>query len=239
MNNNPFKILDWDSGFFGFKIAKISAFEHYDNLLEIISDLKKENVKLIYLIADPTDTDRNIEISRTGAQLVDEKITYRINTCSAKYIQNRFIEKYAESQPNEKLIDIALQTSMYSRYRIDKRFGNEACNKLYETWICNAINASFDDCLYVYKEQSNILGLITLKTLNANLGSIGLIGVDNNSRGKKIGYQLIQKAIGHFSESNIFRISVATQKANTLACRFYEKNGFEIFNVQNFYHLWL
>lgn len=38
---------------------------------------------------------------------------------------------------------------------------------------------------------------------------------------------------------NVSVIYFVTQKANKLACKFYEKNEFTIKSVENIYHIWI
>ena len=82
-------------------------------------------------------------------------------------------------------------------------------------------------------------GLIYLKDINDKIGSISLIGVDEGYRGEQIGTKLIDQSVLYFSKLGKKEVQVVTQKANILACNFYTKNGFEIMDTVNVYHLWV
>ncbi len=82
-------------------------------------------------------------------------------------------------------------------------------------------------------------GLIYLKDINHKTGSISLIGVDQGYRGEQIGTKLIEKATSYFSKLGKKEVQVVTQKANVLACNFYTKNGFQMIDTVNVYHLWI
>lgn len=71
------------------------------------------------------------------------------------------------------------------------------------------------------------------------IGNLSLIGVDQSVRGQNKGSKLVNATFYHYSQKNIFDNEVVTQKANHLACKFYEKNGFGIKNIVNIYHIWL
>jgi dTDP-4-amino-4,6-dideoxy-D-galactose acyltransferase len=75
--------------------------------------------------------------------------------------------------------------------------------------------------------------------LHENSGSIGLIAVDENQRGKAIGKKLIGAGLQYFYDHKITSVDVVTQKSNYLACRFYESCGFKIKSIVNIYHLWI
>jgi len=236
---NKYEILSWDSDFFGFKIAKITRFENCTELAMLVQNMAKVNVRVAYVYIDQNDMQKNICLINKNAFHADEKTTYLINTEGK--IPNTATESIVEfknEHVGEKLIDLALQTSKYSRFRTDKNFGGEACDRLYKEWIIKSSSGNFDDKVFVFKNDKNIQGFITLKTLN-DTGSIGLIGVDSTSRGNNIGSQLINKAISYFQDNGIFKIEVVTQKANIPACRFYERNGFTISSITNIYHLWI
>lgn len=236
--NKGFEILEWDTQFFGVKVAKLNVFIGADELDGIVADLKANDVKVAYCSVEPNDTRMNMALSAKGAILADEKVTYTIDTNLIDPVVSNAVVEYDDAEVNNELVSIAQQSGEFSRFRIDKNFDDDACNRLYRQWIINAVSKKFDSILYVYKSNLKILGLVSLKNLS-NSGSISLIGVDHNARGKNIGTELIGKAIKHYQEKGVFKLDVVTQKANWLACRFYEKNGFSISNVKNIYHLWL
>jgi len=236
--SNSFEMLEWDSNFFGINVARLSETFCPNDLTKIVKELKRNQVEVFYGFVNPCDYNRNQALLQKGAVLVDEKVSYCIDArnCTQKPIANVF--PYSNRELDPALTKIAQQAGEFSRFRIDKKFGVNACNRLYEQWIENAVNGKFDNHVFVFEQDNEILGLITLKDLSDS-GSIGLIGVDERARGKQVGASLLNKAISHYGDEGVFSIKVVTQKANHLACRFYEKNGFEVCNVTNVYHVWI
>jgi len=235
-----FQQLEWDSNFFGFEVAKynndISSQADFE---DVCCSLKANNVKLCYLFVDP-DSQMDKILKKNQVFLADEKITYFKNINSKiNVIIDKNIQLNAESKVSEKMLDIAIQTSEYSRFRIDKKLPENAFKELYFKWIQNAVNDKESGELFVYKDNNVLKGLIYLKEINEKNGSISLIGVDQGYRGEQIGSKLIQKSEEYFKTINKNELQVVTQKANKLACRFYEKNGFKVRNITNVYHLWL
>lgn len=236
--NPEYEILDWDTNFFGIKVARGLNFIGNDGLAELIERLRGEGVRVAYFMADPLDVLKNDALHAAGAILVDEKVTYTINTQGMTPPHCNSIVEYKGDGNDKNLLRIACQAGEFSRFRVDKNFGDEACDRLYKQWIRNDASIESKSYLYVYRLEDSIIGLITVKAFDG-VGSIGLIGVSSMHRGKNVGKALIDKAVTHFQQREIFNIDVVTQKANLPACGFYQKNGFGVKNVINFYHLWL
>lgn len=235
---NKFEILQWDSNFFGFKVAKINDFDSVNEFNLVREELQKEQVKLAYVFCEPNSKSDQI-LKSSDVFLADEKVTFSRFIEVSKDNSNASIEEYIEGIVNDKMLDIAIQTSEYSRFRVDVNFKNEEFKKLYYQWIKNAVEDRNTGKLFVYQENTVLKGLIYLKEINDKIGNISLIGVDEGYRGEQIGTKLIEKATSYFSKLGKKEVQVVTQKANVLACNFYTKNGFQIIDTVNVYHLWL
>ncbi len=234
-----FEKLEWDSNFLKFNVAKVSLKITDVDINEIIEKAKKQKIKLIYFFINPDNKYFIKKIINEKGLLVDEKITFSQSILNDEitFIDSN-IELYKDNKITKELIDIAIQTAEFSRFRVDKNFDEDLYKKMYTIWIENSIYKKMANTIYVYKIKNKINGLITLKD-KKHTGTISLIGVNNTERGKNIGSKMIKTAIIYYKNKNIKEIEVVTQKANKLACKFYEKNNFSIKSVQNIYHLWL
>lgn len=232
-----YEIIQWDSEFFGFKIARIDNFTTQQDFEQLLKQLKLQHIRLVYSIANPDNQPAN-QIFSQYANLVDQKTTYYQKIEPKQYQLDPNIEKYNKSKVDPQLIDLAFQSGEYSRFKIDPKLPKGSFEKLYTKWIENSVKHQFDDEIYVYKTDNKIVGLLTLKNKN-NIGTISLIGVDQRARGQNIGTKLINATFFHYSKIGIFDIEVVTQKQNQFACKFYEKNNFKIKKIENIYHLWL
>jgi len=236
---NNFEILEWDSVFFGFKVAKINTFTSKEVYQAIIKELKQQDVKLVYCFAKPFSFEDNV-LKENVALLVDEKVTYaRIINEDQFDAPEVNIHVYSEGVVSDKMLDIALQTSEHSRFRVDTNFQNEEFKKLYYQWIKNAVENCKDGELFTYEEGATLKGLIYLKEVSDKIGSISLIGVDQGYRGEQIGTKLINQSLSYFKRKKKNEIQVVTQKQNVLACNFYEKNYFKLIDTVNVYHIWI
>jgi len=237
---NSLEILEWDSSFFGYPVAKITAQAiTADKLASIVAEAKKSGTRLIYLFTDPADTVSTQAAKSIDAKLVDQKITFHtyINNKEAATV-DAHIEEFEGDHPTAQLVNLSLQSGLYSRYKVDPEFKNNEFERLYLAWIENSVNKKIADHIFVYMEDGKELGFVTLKA-RSNNAQIGLIAVDESSRGKAIGKKLIAAVINKLQNKNIPELDVATQIDNADACNFYEKVGFKGLKTENIYHIWL
>jgi dTDP-4-amino-4,6-dideoxy-D-galactose acyltransferase len=239
---NGFKILDWDSKFFGYKIASIKPSElKLSELKKIVNELKPLGVKLVYCFVSPEDEKSNTHLRKFCGLPVDEKITFSTRISGTEiYMGSSFIKPYDLNYASEKLKSIALQSGIYSRFKIDPKFKNNEYEKLYTEWIERSIRREIAVEVLVYREDEDRdeKGMITLG-LEENTGSIGLLAVDSEERGKSIGKKLVQSAFIYFREKRVNIVEVVTQAHNKGACGFYRSMGFEVKSIVNIYHLWI
>lgn len=236
-----FLILNWDSNFFGYKIAKIVASnQNQDELKILLTKLYNSHIKLVYWFVDPNDKTSNEAAKKNGGFLADEKITYKISLSNynSRKPDNQYLNSYFKKPLNKNVLSLALQSGFYSRYRKDKKFVHDEFIRLYTTWIERSLNGEIAKDVIVYLDNESEKGLVTLEVKD-NYGNIGLLAVDKKYRGKSIGRQLISAALIKFRAYRINKVKVTTQKKNIAACKFYEKIGFVKESVQNIYHFWL
>lgn len=235
-----YKILNWDSQFFGYKIASIQAKNlKLEDLEEIMTRLRDQNVKLAYCFADPADELSNSSFESFSGLLVDKKVTFFKKISETDSFEgSQFIKPFNRDYASDKLKSIALQSGIYSRFNVDPNFTNREFEKLYLEWINKSIQKEIAREVLVYYENNDEKGLITLG-FKDNSGSIGLLAVDEKERGKSIGKKLVQSALLYFKEKNANIVEVVTQIENKGACSFYESLGFEVKSCVNIYHLWI
>ncbi len=237
---NIYKILEWDSLFFGYNIASIQALNlQSDDLNKIIKELREQNIKLVYCNTNPDDEISNSSFKGASGLLVDKKVTFSIKISETdNFTGSTLIRPYKLNYTSEKLKSLALQSGIYSRFKIDPNFHNAEYEKLYIEWIEKSVQGNIADEVLVYSENEDEKGLITLG-FKGNSGSIGLLAVDENERGKSIGRKLVWSALACFREKKVNIVEVVTQNDNEGACGFYKSMGFEVKSIVNIYHLWI
>ena len=80
--------------------------------------------------------------------------------------------------------------------------------------------------------MNKLAGFVTCKILNREQSQIGLIGVDKEYQGKKIGTLLVQFLENYLIDMNINILKVITEGSNISAQNFYIKNGFFVRDVK-------
>jgi dTDP-4-amino-4,6-dideoxy-D-galactose acyltransferase len=145
-------------------------------------------------------------------------------------------ESYSENYPNKKLIDLAIESGIYSRFNVDPKIGRKKFEELYTRWIIKSVSKEIADDVLVYKIGGEIAGFVTVGQKNGR-ADIGIIAVDKSYRGKGIGKTLMKTA-ENFYFDKLKLIQVVTQGHNLPAIKLYEGCEFKIEKVEFLYHLW-
>jgi dTDP-4-amino-4,6-dideoxy-D-galactose acyltransferase len=234
--------LEWDSDFFGFNVARIESLDIDDRgLASVLRELKSRNYRMVYW-SIPSEQQETAGMARAfGGFLADEKVTFVKELAGRDLVLPRssyVTVPYPDSEPNAALINLALQSGEYSRFRLDPLFPDELFEKLYTCWITRSVRKEIAWMVLVVKDTTDILGLITLGTKDSR-GDIGLVAVSEHARGKGIGRLLVADADSCFAEQGFTVSQVVTQRVNTGACKLYESCGYHIEKIENIFHFWL
>ena len=233
---NMLQPLEWDSDFFGKKIARIDALELIKNAVQINMQIKESSFDLVYCFAGQNEGSvEDIVNVIDNATWVDGKVTYLKEVKMHGDIDSTFIGSANEMENG--LFDLAIQTGVYSRFHTDKRFEPDQYVNLYKKWIENSVNRSIADEVAVWRENELLEGMITIGEKSGR-ADIGLVGVDQRARGKGIATQLLRFAENFAHNKGFKEIQVVTQQQNEPACRLYEKYGFELESLVNIFHIW-
>lgn len=227
------EFLDWDSVFFGLRIAKatVSSQEELDDLKDNIKALK-ENYDLIYLFA-------NCDLVKQSSNviLVDKKVVYTTNILGPYTFDTHIIE-YDKSFVSEDLLNLALGSGVYSRFRKDSNFPANAYERLYTRWIEQSVNHQVATEVFCFMIEGSPKGLLTINRKDATC-DIGLVATSPSYQRQGIGYKLLVHA-KHFVYLKGYNIlNVVTQFDNKAACHLYEKAGFTVKSSTDIFHWWL
>lgn len=240
--NNHLEMIDWDSEFFGFKVARIiSTTNNISDITSHIELAKKNNVKLVYYVSNNRlDAGKLNDLKINPASMVDQKTTFTIDlTKTEQHIKfSEEVTAYCEGMNLNDMRSLSIQSGKYSRYAIDQQFPQELFTKLYTEWIDASIQKRIAKEVLVIQKGGNVSGMITLGEKNS-IGDIGLLAVDEASRGHGYGKKLVLSALAWFKDANYKKAQVVTQHANTAACNLYKGCGFSLDKTEYYYHLWL
>jgi dTDP-4-amino-4,6-dideoxy-D-galactose acyltransferase len=135
------------------------------------------------------------------------------------------IVEYQRDKPTTELLDIAILSGQFSRFRIDPSLPIGSFERLYESWIAKTLESRPRDAIYTYQTDGRIAGLITVEWRSENC-TIGLLAVLEKYQRRGIATKLIRHVRDVCMAKEVDSIEVKTQLSNTSARCLYLKNSF-------------
>lgn len=238
-----YSFLDWDSNFFGFKIAIIHREDlNKTRLAGLLATLKSKGVRLVYWPAENKNDLSVDDLKNLNGLLVDQKITFKIRLDTFFLPPEKYdeIERYMPSIPFTNLDSLAKQCGQFSRFAVDPNIPQDKFIELYKLWIKKSLTGEMANEVLIIRRNTFIQGLIALKAdESSGCGKITLLVVDKEIRNQSLGKQLVQAGLNWFQKLNLKFARVTTQEANVVACRLYDKCGFFKEKTVKFYHFWV
>jgi dTDP-4-amino-4,6-dideoxy-D-galactose acyltransferase len=239
--DDPCDLLEWDSGFFGLRIARIAG-GHLDEAAaeRVLSWCEAHAVDCVYFLAVSDDAVTSRTAEDRGFRLVDIRVSLGRSLprdAAAGPALPTSIRPFEAADLIE-LRAFARKNHRDSRFYFDPGFPEALCDALYETWIEKSCNG-YADAVLVAEHDGRPAGYITCDLTAVGEGQIGLVGVGPEHRGRGIGRELVDGALGWFEARHASRVRVVTQARNVGAQRLYHRCGFLVESVELWYHHWL
>lgn len=235
--------LDWDSEFFGFGVGRlIGSIVSTTALAHALQDAAERGLRLVYGQCGHAEVASHQLCLELGGRFVDAKRTYSLSLADAQ-LTSTVPALRADDSPcsRRQLRSLAWQSAEFSRYRVDPDMPRGSWQRMYSAWIQNSLNGKLADAVLVEREAENeggrIVGMITVSHCG-EVGTIGLLGVDERWRGRGIGRRLLQAAASQCRTSGCTQLVVVTQGDNAPACRAYESAGYSLADEQHIFHFW-
>ncbi len=233
---NCFKMLDWDSDFFGFPVAQLLLPQ--SDIKNCLDEMRVAGIKLAYC-SGKFDEEGIAAMVALGGKYVDQKTIFHSSLSEPITIPaDPRIVSYKSEKPDKRLIQLAIEAGIFSRFNTDKQIGKEKFEELYTRWISQSVSRTIAKEVLVCIDNGMVQGMITLGEKNGS-GNIGLIAVDSQMRGSGIGVALVNEAKRWFLKNGYTDATVVTQGFNKPACRLYEKCGFTVYSSEAYFHFWL
>ncbi|GAB3852554.1 hypothetical protein GCM10028822_20410 [Hymenobacter terrigena] len=233
------QLLDWDSRFFGFGVARILCeTPTADEVRTALAMCRAAGTRLVYWHVPYHDLAAHQLAEQHNAWLADRKVTFAmvLGAVEAAPLDADIVPITVLTPQLESL---AWQSGEYSRFALDKRLPADAFRKLYSQWLRNSLNGNIARAVFTLTNTAGKeLGLLTLGEKNGR-ADIGLLAVDEQARGQRVGKRLVAEARRWAIGAGYTELQVVTQRANVVACDFYESCGFAIGHEEHLYHLWL
>ena len=233
--------LDWDSEFFGRRIARVTASRVTDkSIADIDAWCSAHRIECLYLLADSTDRPTTRLVQENGFRFVDVRVTLDVRStkdCVPGGTAAGVAVRRATEADIDALKAIARRNHRDTRFYYDGNFPVQRCDELYERWIEKSCRGWAENVLVAAK-QGEIEGYISCHVRTAGIGQIGLVGVAEKGQGRGVGTELIANGLHWFSEQGMEVVSVVTQGRNVSAQRLYQKCGFATRSVELWFHRW-
>lgn len=231
--------LPWDSQFFGLPVARlVTTGLDAAAIADLLTAAQTQHFRLLYWLAEPTDTVTAAAAAAAGARLLDRKATF-VQPLAGATSETPDPQVHQATTVTPALLALARQSGAHSRFRLDAQLPPGAFGQLYDSWLRNSIGGELARLVLTTRAADGAeTGLLTLG-LKDGRADIGLLAVDAAARGQGLGRRLVGEARRHARRWGCREWQVVTQLSNEGACRFYEQCGFRLARIEHVYHLWL
>ncbi len=232
-----YKILEWDSDFFGYKVAKISKnFINEKNYVGFLQTLKDSGVKFAQYTSE---VELSTELSLNPFYLIKLVVSRVpiIKKMENIYSFHENIELYNKDYPEKELIELAQLAGSQGRFGNDENIPAEKYYELFKNWIINSVNKTLATDVLVYRIDGKIIGFITIK-VDGEKGSAPLLAVNRDYEGIGISFALMRAAETQLVKHGCTSVMSGTQDLNQKALKVFQRYGFKFQKTEYIYHLW-
>ncbi len=230
----PATILDWDSEFWGFPVARVEG-ERVDAAAarRAAAWCDANGVRCAFVLAAADDAASAAALEAADFRAVDTRITLerrpgpgdrRPGPSPALAI------RAATEFDREALEALGAQAHTDARFFFDTRFPAARAADLYRAWATRGLTEPERE-LFVAETGGEVVGYLQLTDSPA----IDLIAVAERARGQGVGSALVAAAV---ERSGDRALRVVTQARNVQAMRLYESAGFRQVRAEVWYHRW-
>jgi len=233
------RVLDWDSAFFGRRIARIDARALVANAEEVSGWCQRSGVECACLLVDAADEAGIVAAHEQQFRLVDLRLTLvRPLPPPAAASSSRHDVHIRPVVPSDldALRAIARISHRDTRFYVDAHFDRTRCDDLYDLWITKSCQG-WADAVFVADIGGTVAGYVTCHR-RADGGEIGLVGVDPSVRRVGAAVAMTDAALRWFESVGFGQVRVVTQGRNAPALGLYQKAGFAVQSIEFSYHKW-
>ena len=242
MSDEPLgQILDWDSAFFGCRVARATITRLDEpSLAALLRWCEAEAIEWLYFLADPGHRETPRLAREAGFDFVDLRLelirALDANIEAAPPLTRTLRPATPSDLPA--LRRLAAEAHRDTRYYFDLHLGEQRAQALYVRWIERSVLEAFTDIVLVADWQGQAVGYITGKMQPGQIGLIGLLAVGAGARGRGVGSALVQASLAWFAQQGAKQVTVVTQGRNVSAQRLYQRQGFVTQSAELWYHKW-
>jgi dTDP-4-amino-4,6-dideoxy-D-galactose acyltransferase len=240
MTQQPCQLLPWDSGFWGFRIARVVGNTLTPESIPLIDKFcRRKGVRCLYFLATIEEPTTTPIAEEHGFHYVDTRITleHRLPVPHDSNANAKIRLSKLDDIPI--LMTIAGNSHAASRFFFDLNFPRHLCAQLYQTWVKVSCEGTYAQAVFVAEVHGVPAAYLTCHVDKAPAaGRIGLLGVGEQAQRQGLGRSLVHGALEWFSNQGLTLSTVVTQGRNLGAQRLYQRCGYITQSVQLWYHKW-
>ncbi len=241
---SPCQLLEWDTGFFGYRIARVQGSRLTPGLLEQIVGWSEQNaVQCLYFQADSDDPQTVFLAETHGFNLVEVRLTFERNLKdwqpeTRPKATEEVIIRSGRPEDIPAVQEIAQNSYVDSRFYFDRHFLEQDWQRYYQTWTKKSFSGGAEMVL-VAEKDGEVLGYITGVLVNQGKEcQYELTGVRESARRFGVGQELFRSGMDWCVERGIPYIWVMTQGRNVTTQRMIQRHGFLTRACHLYYHKW-
>lgn len=232
------RILEWDTEFFGRRIATLRpGILTASGLSHVVEWCRAQRVDCLYALSDSSDAGGLRVLEDAGARVVDVRMTFDRSLRDAP-VPASGAARVSREEDIPALRELAAVSHKNSRFWADEHFPRSRCAELYATWIEKSCRG-WADRVFVADLDGRPAGYLSCHVREGGCGEIGIVAVAPFAQSRGLGGALLDSGLFWFAENGCERVTVVTQGRNAGAQRLYQSRGFLTANVQVWHHLWL
>jgi ribosomal protein S18 acetylase RimI-like enzyme len=243
VSDAPCRVLDWDSAFFGCRVAQVEGGRlDAARCAAVLDWCRRSRVDWLYFLADANDAPTVRAAEGAGFDFMDLRVELVLDLAwprlPAPAPPPEFVIRPAQADDLSALRSIAADVHTDSRFFFDPRVPVERARCLYMTWIERSVLERFADHVLVAEREGRACAYVTGRHEAAGHGHIGLVGVGADARGRGVGIALVHALLERFGSRAVETVTVVTQGRNIMAQRVYQRCGFLSQSLKLWFHKW-
>lgn len=230
-------MLDWDSSFFGLRIARyMRSGMTPAQASRVGSWCASTEVDCLYFLADPGDGASLGSAHRLGMRVAGTRVELRASIARMPTRDEAGSARPALLSDIPRLEELAGVIHTSSRFFVDPGFGRRKASAMFASWI-GKCSADPRCTLLVAGDVGRPDGYCAVGERGGE-GVIELLGIAPENRGGGLGRSLLAAAADSMRCAGLETVSVVTQAGSAGAVGFYERLGFVTDRVGIWFHYW-
>jgi len=238
--NEPCQRMAWDSDYFGVEVARVVGDTLTPDRVPLIDDwCRRQRVAWLNFLARSDDAQTTRCAESAGFHQTDLRVTFETRSLAGQGRATPHVDVGPVRETEiDALADIARTSYRDSRFYYDPRVPRDRADELFAIWTAKDCRGAAATVL-VARQPGRPIGYATCPIDPATgWGSIGLLGVAEDARGRGVGAALVDSALAWAAERQLPGLTVVTQGRNVTAQRLYQRAGFVTRSLQLYYHKW-